>query len=247
MVQDRYGSVEVLLLRDIDKPEIGGHDVLVHVRAAGVNPADWAVMSGLPYIARPVYGLRKPKNPVRGTDVAGQVEAVGTSVTRFRPGDEVFGWCVGAYAEYTSVSQDALALKPANLTFEQAASVPMAGLVALQALRDQGNVQAGQSVLINGASGGIGTFAVQIAKSLGAQVTGVCSTGNVDMVRSIGADQVIDYAQQDFTQGGSATTSSWTTWRTIRCPTCEARSPRQERSCPTVEGSTIAGSPAGVG
>jgi NADPH:quinone reductase-like Zn-dependent oxidoreductase len=200
MVQDRYGSAEVLQLRDIDTPEIGDHDVLVHVRAAGVNPADWAVMSGLPYIARPVYGLRKPKNAVRGTDVAGQVEAVGTSVTRFRPGDEVFGWCVGAYAEYASVSEDALALKPANLTFEQAASVPMAGLVALQALRDHGNVQAGQSVLINGASGGIGTFAVQIAKSLGAQVTGVCSTGNVDMVRSIGADHVIDYTQKDFTQ-----------------------------------------------
>ena len=202
MVQDRYGSAEVLQLRDIDKPELGDHDVLVHVRAAGVNPADWAVMSGLPYIARPVYGLRKPKNPVRGTDVAGQVEAVGPSVTRFRPGDEVFGWCTGAYAEYASVSQDALALKPANLTFEQAASVPMAGLVALQALRDQGNIQAGQSVLINGASGGIGTFAVQIAKSLGADVTGVCSTGNVDLVRSIGAAHVIDYKQEDFTQDG---------------------------------------------
>jgi NADPH:quinone reductase-like Zn-dependent oxidoreductase len=153
MVQDRYGSAEVLQLRDIDKPEIGDHDVLVHVRAAGVNPADWAVMSGLPYVARPVYGLRKPKNPVRGTDVAGQVAVVGPSVTRFRPGDEVFGWCVGAYAEYASVSEDTLALKPATLTFEQAASVPMAGLVALQALRDQGNVQAGQSVLINGAAG----------------------------------------------------------------------------------------------
>ena len=202
MVQDRYGLAEVLQLRDIDKPEIGDHDVLVHVRAAGVNPADWAVMCGLPYIARPVYGLRKPKNPVRGTDVAGQVEAVGPSVTRFRPGDEVFGWCVGAYAEYASVSEDALALKPATLTFEQAASVPMAGLVALQALREQGNVQAGQSVLVNGASGGIGTFAVQIAKVLGADVTGVCSTGNVDLVRSIGADHVIDYTQEDFTQGG---------------------------------------------
>jgi NADPH:quinone reductase-like Zn-dependent oxidoreductase len=200
MVQDRYGSAEVLQLRDIDKPEIGDHDVLVRVRAAGVNPADWAVMSGLPYVARPVYGLRKPKNPVRGTDVAGQVEAVGPSVTRFRPGDEVFGWCIGAYAEYASVSEDALAPKPPNLTFEQAASVPMAGLVALQALRDQGNVQAGQSVLINGASGGIGTFAVQIAESLGADVTGVCSTGNVDLVRSIGADHVIDYTQKDFTQ-----------------------------------------------
>jgi NADPH:quinone reductase-like Zn-dependent oxidoreductase len=159
-------------------------------------------MSGLPYIARPVYGLRKPKNPVRGTDVAGQVEAVGHGVTRFRPGDEVFGWCIGAYAEYASASEDALALKPANLTFEQAASVPMAGLVALQALRDHGNVQAGQSVLINGASGGIGTFAVQIAKSLGSLVTGVCSTRNMDLVRSIGADHVIDYTVDDFTRSG---------------------------------------------
>jgi NADPH:quinone reductase-like Zn-dependent oxidoreductase len=202
MVQDTYGSAEVLELRDIDKPEIGDDQVLVRVRAAGVNPADWAIMSGLPYIARPVYGLRKPKNPVRGTDVAGQVEAVGHGVTRFRPGDEVFGWCIGAYAECASASEDALALKPDNLTFEQAASVPMAGLVALQALRDHGNVQAGQSVLINGASGGIGTFAVQIAKSLGSLVTGVCSTRNMDLVRSIGADHVIDYTVEDFTRSG---------------------------------------------
>jgi len=202
MVQDTYGSADVLKLRDIDKPGIGEVEVLVRVRAAGVNPADWAVMSGLPYIARPVYGLRKPKNGVRGTDVAGQVEAVGASVTRFRQGDEVFGWCIGSYAEYASVSEDALVLKPADLTFEQAAAVPMAGLVALQAVRDHGNVQAGQGVLINGASGGIGTFAVQIAKSLGAEVTGVCSTRNVDMVRSIGADHVIDYTQEDFTQSG---------------------------------------------
>ena len=202
MVQDTYGSAEVLQLKDIDKPEIADDEVLVRVRAAGVNPADWAVMSGLPYIARPVYGMRKPRNAVRGTDVAGQVEAVGTGVTRFSPGDEVFGWCVGAYAEYASVSEGALVLKPANLTFEQAASVPMAGLVALQALRDQGNVQAGQTVLINGASGGVGTFAVQIAKSLGAQVTGVCSTRNVDLVRSIGADHVIDYTVEDFTRSG---------------------------------------------
>jgi NADPH:quinone reductase-like Zn-dependent oxidoreductase len=201
MVQDTYGSAEVLELRDVDKPEIGDDEVLVRVRAAGVNPADWAVMSGLPYIARPVYGMRKPKNSVRGTDVAGQVEAVGASVTRFRPGDEVFGWCVGAYAEY-AVSDGTLALKPANVTFEQAASVPMAGLVALQALRDHGNVQAGQTVLINGASGGIGTFAVQIAKSLGAQVTGVCSPRNMDLVRSIGADHVIDYTVDDFTRTG---------------------------------------------
>ena len=202
MIQDTYGSAAVLQTRDIDKPAIGERDVLVRVRAAGVNVADWAVMSGLPYIARPVYGLRKPKNIVRGTDVAGTVEAVGTSVTRFQPGDQVFGWCTGSFADYAAASEDELAPKPANLTFEQAATVPMAGLVALQALRDQGKVRAGQKVLINGASGGIGTFAVQIAKSLGAEVTGVCSTRNVDLVRSIGADHVIDYTQADFTRNG---------------------------------------------
>ena len=201
--QDEYGSPDVLELRDIDKPEIGGDEVLVRVRAAGVNPGDWAIMSGLPYIARPVYGLRKPKNAVRGTDVAGTVEAGGAGVRRFQPGDEVFGWCGGlggAFAEYASVSEDALAPKPSNLTFEQAAAVPMAGLVALQALRDHGGVRAGQKVLINGASGGIGTFAVQIAKSLGAEVTGVCSTRNAGLVRSIGADHVIDYTREDFTR-----------------------------------------------
>jgi NADPH:quinone reductase-like Zn-dependent oxidoreductase len=205
IVQEKYGTSEVLELRDIEKPAIGDGDVLVRVRAASVNPGDWAIMGGLPYIARPVYGLRKPKNRVRGTDVAGQVEAVGTSVTRFRPGDEVFGSSKdlgGAFAEYAAVSEDTLALKPANLTFEQAAAVPMAGYVALQALRDHGKVQAGQKVLVNGASGGIGTFAVQIAKSLGAEVTGVCSTGNVDLVRSIGADHVIDYTKEDFTRTG---------------------------------------------
>jgi len=202
IVQDSYGAAEVLELRDIDKPEIGDQDVLVRVRAAGVNPADWAVMSGLPYVARPAYGLRTPKNSVRGTDVAGQVEAVGSAVTRFQPGDEVFGWCIGSFADYAAVSQDALALKPANVTFEQAAAVPMAGMVALQALRDHGGVQAGQKVLINGASGGIGTFAVQIAKSMGADVTGVCSTGNAEMVRSIGADQVVDYTHEDFSRSG---------------------------------------------
>jgi NADPH:quinone reductase-like Zn-dependent oxidoreductase len=202
IVQDEYGSPDVLELRDIDKPEIGDDQVLVRVHAAGVNPADWAIMSGLPYIARPVYGLRKPKNAVRGTDVAGKVEAVGAGVTRFQPGDEVFGWCSGlggAFAQYASVSEDALAPKPANLTLEQAAAVPMAGLVALQALRDHGGVRAGRKVLINGASGGIGTFAVQIAKALGAEVTGVCSTRNAGVVRSIGADHVIDYTQEDFT------------------------------------------------
>ena len=203
IVQDEYGSPDVLKLWDIGKPETKDNEVLVHVHAAGVNPGDWAIMSGLPYIARPVYGLRKPKNAVRGTDVAGTVEAVGTGVRRLQPGDEVFGLCSGlggAFAEYASVSEDALALKPTNLSFEQAAAVPMAGLVALQALRDHGGVRAGQKVLINGASGGIGTFAVQIAKALGAEVTGVCSTRNVDLVRSIGADHVIDYTWEDFTQ-----------------------------------------------
>ena len=203
VVQDAYGPAAVLETRDIGRPEIGGDQVLVRVRAAGVNPADWAIMGGLPYIARPVYGLRRPKNAVRGTDVAGTVEAIGAGVTRLRPGDEVFGWCGGlggAFAEYAAASAGALAPKPADLTFEQAAAVPMAGLVALQALRDHGGVRAGQDVLINGASGGIGTFAVQIAKALGAGVTGVCSTRNVDMVRSIGADHVIDYTQEDFTR-----------------------------------------------
>ena len=202
MVQDDYGTPEAMTLREIDRPQIGANDLLIRVRAAGVNPADWAIMGGLPYIARPVYGLRKPGIGVRGTDVSGVVEAVGASVTRFRPDDEVFGWCTGAFAEYASAREDALELKPANLTFEQAASVPMAGLVALQALRDQGKLRSGQRVLINGASGGIGTFAVQIAKSFGAHVTGVCSTRNVDMVRSIGANQVIDYTREDFTQSG---------------------------------------------
>ena len=200
IIQDEYGSTDVLALRDVEKPEIGDDEVLVRVHAAGVNIADWAIMSGLPYVARPVYGLRKPKNPVRGSDVAGTVEAVGTGVARLHPGDEVFGEAVGSFAEYASASEGKLAPKPANLSFEQAAALPMAGLVALQALRDHGDVRAGQKVLISGASGGIGTFAVQIAKSLGAEVTGVCSTRNVDMVRSIGADHVIDYTQEDFTQ-----------------------------------------------
>jgi NADPH:quinone reductase-like Zn-dependent oxidoreductase len=203
IVQDAYGSPDVLKLRDIGRPQIGGNEALVRVRAAGINPADWAIVSGLPYVARPVYGLRKPKNAVRGTDVAGTVGAVGAGVRRLQPGDEVFGWCGGlggAFAEYASVSEQRLAPKPANLTFEQAAAVPEAGTVALQAVRDHGNVRAGQRVLINGASGGIGTFAVQIAKTLGAEVTGVCSTRNVEMVRSLGADHVIDYTREDFTR-----------------------------------------------
>jgi NADPH:quinone reductase-like Zn-dependent oxidoreductase len=201
MVQDTYGAAAVLEARDIETPQIGDDQVLVRVRAAGVNIADWAVMSGLPYIARPVYGLRRPKHAIRGTDVSGIVAAVGTGVTRFRPGDEVFGWCDGSFAEYAVANEDGLAPMPANLTFEAAAAVPMAGLVALLALRDHAKVQPGQTVLVNGAAGGIGTFAVQIAKSMGAEVTGVCSTRNVELVRSIGADRVIDYTCDDFTKG----------------------------------------------
>jgi NADPH:quinone reductase-like Zn-dependent oxidoreductase len=204
IVQDTDGSPEVLELRDIGKPVIGATQVLVRVRAAGVNIADWAIMSGLPLVARPapLYGLRRPTNRVRGTDVGGVVEAVGNGVTRFRPGDEVYGWSTGSFAEYAAASEDELASKPANLTFEQAAATPMAGLVALQALRDHGRVRPGQRVLINGASGGVGTFAVQIAKALGAEVTGVCSPRKVDLVRSLGADHVVDYTSEDFTRRG---------------------------------------------
>ena len=200
IVQDNYGSTDVLDARDIDKPTIAAGEALIRVRAAGVNVADWAVMSGLPYVARPVYGMRRPKVIVRGTDVAGTVEAVGSSVTRFQRGDDVFGWGVGSFAEYAAAAEDKLVHKPANVTFEEAAAVPMAGLVALQAVRDHGNVKAGSKVLINGASGGIGTFAIQVAKSLGAEVTAVCSARNADMVRAIGADHVIDYSRVDFTQ-----------------------------------------------
>ena len=201
VVQDTYGTAAVLQSREIPTPEIAANEVLVRVCAAGVNPADWAVMSGLPYVARPIYGMPRPKQPVRGTDVAGIVETVGADVTRFKAGDAVFGSSNGSYAEYTIASEDALALKPSTVSFEQAAVVPMAGMVALQAIRDHGNVQPGQRVLINGASGGIGTFAIQIAKALGAHVTAVCSAGNADLVRSLGADRVIDYAREDFTLG----------------------------------------------
>lgn len=201
VTQDAYGPVSILETREIAVPQIDATQVLVRVHAAGVNIADWAIMNGLPYIARPVYGLRKPKNPVRGTDVAGTVEAVGSAVTRFKPGDEVFGWADGSFAAYAAAPEDKLALKPSKLSFEQAAAVPLAGLVALQAVRDHGKVGPGTTVLVNGASGGIGSFAVQIAKALGAEVTGVTSTRNVELVRSIGADHVIDYSEQNFTEG----------------------------------------------
>jgi NADPH:quinone reductase-like Zn-dependent oxidoreductase len=201
IVHHCYGSPDVLKLADIEKPTPADNEVLVKVRAAAVNPLDWHYMRGKPYIMRSEAGLGAPKNPRLGVDFAGTVEAVGKDVKRFKPGDEVFGGKYGAFAEYVSVREDrALVLKPANVTFEQAASVPIAAVTALQALRDKGRVQPGQKVLINGASGGVGTFAVQLAKSFGAEVTGVCSTRNVDMVRSLGADHVIDYTKEDFTK-----------------------------------------------
>ena len=201
IVQKRYGSPDVLELKDIDKPVIDADGVLVSVRAASVNPPDWAILTGVPYVARSLYGLRTPRTPVRGTDLAGTVEAVGKDVRRLAIGDEVFGAGVGAFAEYAIASEETLVPKPAGLTFEQAGAVRMAGLTAFQALRYVGKVQPGQKVLINGAGGGIGTFAVQIARTFGAEVTGVCSASKVDLVQSIGADHVIDYAQEDFTRG----------------------------------------------
>ncbi len=202
IVQDVYGAPDVLELRDIDQPVVTDDDVLVRVHAAAVNPADWHIIRGRPYIARMAFGLLKPKEKGRGSDVAGHVEAIGKNVKQLQPGDEVFGCCKGAFAEYVCAGENSFVPKPSGLTFEQAAAIPVAGLTALQALRDVGKVQPGQKVLINGAAGGVGTFAVQIAKSFGAEVTGVCSTRNVDMVRSIGADHVIDYTQEDFTQRG---------------------------------------------
>jgi NADPH:quinone reductase-like Zn-dependent oxidoreductase len=204
IVQDAYGSPDVLQLRDIDTPVVGDDDVLVCVHAAGVDQGVWHMMAGLPYLIRIAgFGLRVPKNPIRGYDVAGHVEAVGENVTRFQPGDEVFGTCRGSFAEYACAQADRLAPKPANLSFEQAAAVPISGYAALQAVRDQGKVRAGQRVLIIGAGGGVGTFAVQLAKALGAEVTGVCSTTKTDLVRSIGADHVVDYTREDFADGRS--------------------------------------------
>lgn len=203
IVYDRYGTLDVLGLRDIDKPVIQDKDgeVLVRVRAAGVHIGDCFGVRGAPFAVRFFSGLLRPIYGVPGLDMAGTVEAVGRNVQTFKLGDEVFGSARGTCAEYVCAKQNALAPKPANLTFEEAAAIPTSALAALHALRDTGKLQAGQRVLINGASGGVGTFAVQIAKSLGAEVTGVCSTKNVDLVRAIGADHVIDYTQQDFTQG----------------------------------------------
>jgi len=203
IVRYKYGSPDVLELQEIEKPVVKDDHVLVRVHAASVNAGDWHSMRGRPYIMRVMgYGLPKPKNIVLGSDLAGRVEAVGRNVTEFQPGDEVFGMSIRTFAEYVSVRNVGIILKPAKMTFEEAAAVPVAATTALQGLRDKGQIRPGQKVLINGASGGVGTFAVQIAKSFGANVTGVCSPRNVDMVRSIGADRVIDYTREDFTRDG---------------------------------------------
>lgn len=207
IVHHKYGPPDVLNLEDIQKPTAGDGEVLVKVHAASVNAGDWHLMRADPFLVRFMFGgLLKPKHKILGADIAGRVEAVGSNAKQFQPGDEVFGdlsACgFGAFAEYVCVPESALACKPANTTFEEAAAIPQAALAALQGLRDKGQIQGGKKVLINGASGGVGTFAVQIAKSFGAEVTGVCSTRNLDMVRSIGADRVVDHTQEDCTQNG---------------------------------------------
>ncbi|HEX8246890.1 MAG TPA: NAD(P)-dependent alcohol dehydrogenase [Pyrinomonadaceae bacterium] len=202
IVYHSYGSPDVLKYEELEKPTAADDEVLIKIRAASVNPLDFHFMRGEPFVIRLMAGLRQPKDTRLGRDLSGQVEAVGRNVTEFKAGDEVFGMCRGAFAEYALDSKSELVTKPYNLTFEQAACVPVAALTALQGLRDKGKIQAGQKVLITGASGGVGTFAVQIAKTFDAEVTGVCSTRNVEMVRSIGADRVIDYTQEDFTNTG---------------------------------------------
>ena len=207
IVYEDFGSPDILRCEEIDKPIPGDNEVLIRVRAASVNPLDWKMMKGGPFIVRLLLGLGKPKIKRPGVDVAGQVEAVGRNVTQFKAADEVFGTCRGAFAEYATTQsvpgmKSVLVRKPANVTFEQAASAPVAALTALQGLRDEGRIQHGQRVLINGAAGGVGTFAVQLARSFGANVTGVCSTRNADTVRSIGADRVIDYTKENFTKSG---------------------------------------------
>jgi NADPH:quinone reductase-like Zn-dependent oxidoreductase len=202
MTRTVYGSADVLEFVDVETPAAADNEVLIRVRAAGAGPEVWHLMTGLPYLVRIMgFGLRKPRNPILGTDVAGVVEAAGKDVTEFQPGDAVFGTCTGSFAEYARARVDKVAPKPANLTFEQAAALPTSGCTALQGLRDIGRIEAGQSVLIIGASGGVGTFAVQLAKAFGAEVTGVCRTNALEFVRSVGADHVLDYTREDFVDG----------------------------------------------
>jgi NADPH:quinone reductase-like Zn-dependent oxidoreductase len=227
VVRDRFGSPEVLELLELEAPELADDEVLVRVHASSVNAVDWYTMAGRPLVGRALMGLRAPKVRTLGGDFAGTVEAVGKVVTVFEPGDEVFGVKHGAFAEYVFVPTHlGIARKPANLTFEESAAVPIAALAALQGLRDHGKVQPGQKVLVNGASGGVGTFAVQIAKALGARVTAVCSTRNVEQARSLGADDVIDYTREDFTRNGrrydvlfdNSGSRSWSACRRVLAP-----------------------------
>ncbi len=197
----RYGAPDVLTCEEVEKPAPADDEVLIKVRAAGSNPLDYHLMKGKPAIGRLAFGLRRPRNDRPGVDVAGVVETIGAKVAGFKPGDEVFGGCRGAFAEYACASESAVVVKPANVAFEQAAAAPVAGYTALQGLRDKGKLQPGQTVLVNGAAGGVGTFAVQLARWMGAHVTGVCSTRNVELVRSLGADRIVDYAGEDFTRG----------------------------------------------
>ena len=202
IIQDNYGSAEVLELRDVEKPRPGDDELLIRVHAAGLDPGVWHLMTGLPYLVRLMgFGLRKPKIRIRGTDVAGTVEVAGRNVTQLKEGDPVYGTCDGSFAEYACARAERLAPKPANLSFEQAAAVPVSGMTALSGLRDAGKLQPEQKVLIIGAAGGVGTYAVQLAKAFGGVVTGVCSTSKAELVRDIGADEVIDYTREDFTEG----------------------------------------------
>jgi NADPH:quinone reductase-like Zn-dependent oxidoreductase len=202
IVQDRYGSVDVLELRDVEEPQPGDDEVLIRVHAAGVDPGVWHLMTGLPYLVRVMgFGFRRPKIRVRGTDVAGTVEVAGKNATQLKEGDSVYGTCDGSFAQYACAKAERFASKPANLNFEQAAAVPVSGMTALHGLRDAGKIQPEQKVLIIGAAGGVGTYAVQLAKAFGGVVTGVCSTSKAELVRAIGADEVIDYTREDFTEG----------------------------------------------
>ncbi|MCU1518180.1 MAG: NADPH:quinone reductase [Pseudarthrobacter sp.] len=204
IVQDVYGSADVLAVRDVPKPSPADREVLIRVHAAGVEQGVWHLMTGMPYLVRLFgYGLKKPNVPIRGREVAGVVESVGAGVTRFQPGDEVFGTCEGSFAEFVCAKESRLARKPANLTFEETAAAPISAVTALQAIRDAGQVATGDKVLVIGAGGGVGSFAVQFAKEFGAEVTGVCSTGKVDLVRSLGADHVVDYTRDDFSGAGA--------------------------------------------
>ena len=243
-VRNRFGSPDVLELQEVDKPELSDGGVLVRVRAASVNPADWYGVSGTPLVARVEMGLLKPKSNRLGIDYAGTVEAVGRAVTQFQTGDEVFGGRDGAFAEYVCARADrAVVLKPANLTFEQAAAVPVAAITALQGLRDKGQLQPGQKVLINGASGGVGTFAVQIAKALGAEVTGVCSTRNVDLVRSLGADHVVDYSKEDFTRSALRPDARYRREQVVESVQASAQAASNFGHCRGTEGQSSDGTP----